>query len=309
MEYVKFGKTGLDVSRLCLGCMTYGVPDRGTHPWTLDEEKSRPLIKQAVELGINFFDTANIYSDGTSEEIVGRALEGLYAARRRRDRDEGLLPHAAGTERRAACRARRSYAKSTNSLRRLGTDYRRSLPDPSLGLPTPIEETLEALHDVVKAGKARYIGASSHVRVAVLPRRSNVPTCTAGRDSSRCRTTSTCSTARRSARCCRYAPTEGIGVMPWSPLARGRLTRELGRDQYAPGDRRIRQDTLRAISGSRSRHHRSGQCHRLRPRRAAGSGRAGLGASEGRRDVADHRCIEAGPIEGRGCRAFVETVQ
>src|SRR5579864_4781712 len=74
MEYVKLGSTGLDVSRLCLGCMTYGVPDRGTHPWTLDEEKSRPLIKAALEAGINFFDTANTYSDGTSEEIVGRAL-------------------------------------------------------------------------------------------------------------------------------------------------------------------------------------------------------------------------------------------
>ena len=75
MEYVKFGKTGLDVSRLCIGCMTYGIPDRGSHPWTLEEEKSRPLIKQAVELGINFFDTANVYSDGTSEEILGRALK------------------------------------------------------------------------------------------------------------------------------------------------------------------------------------------------------------------------------------------
>src|ERR1700743_1064895 len=75
MDYVKFGKTGLDVSRLCIGCMTYGVADRGAHPWTLDEEKSRPLIKQALDLGINFFDTANVYSDGTSEEIVGRALK------------------------------------------------------------------------------------------------------------------------------------------------------------------------------------------------------------------------------------------
>src|ERR1700710_1024477 len=75
MDYVKFGKTGLDVSRLCIGCMSYGIPERGPHPWTLDEENSRPLIKQAIELGINFFDTANVYSDGTSEEIVGRALK------------------------------------------------------------------------------------------------------------------------------------------------------------------------------------------------------------------------------------------
>src|SRR5258708_7881360 len=85
MDYVKFGKTGLGVSRLCIGCMTYGIPNRGPHPWTLDEEKSRPLIKQALELGINFFDTANVYSDGTSEEIVGRVLMDFVR------RDDGVL--------------------------------------------------------------------------------------------------------------------------------------------------------------------------------------------------------------------------
>ena len=108
MKYRKLGRTGLDVSRICLGCMSYGEPDRGGHPWSLDEEASRPFIKQALELGINFFDTANVYSDGTSEEIVGRALARLRRPRRGRDRHQGARADAPGPERRRACRARRS---------------------------------------------------------------------------------------------------------------------------------------------------------------------------------------------------------
>jgi 1-deoxyxylulose-5-phosphate synthase len=223
MEYVKFGKTGLDVSRLCIGCMTYGIPERGPHPWTLDEEKSRPLIKQAVELGINFFDTANVYSDGTSEEILGRALKEFT---RREDvviatKVNGRVrrgPNGAGLSRKAI------LGELDNSLRRLGTDfvdlYQIHRWDPAV----PIEETMEALHDVVKAGKARYIGASSMYawqfskalytsrlrgwtefvsmqnHVNLLNReeeREMLPLCKA----------------------------EGVGVIPWSPLARGRLTR------------------------------------------------------------------------------------
>src|SRR6201994_2565145 len=122
MEYLKFGKTGLDVSLLCIGCMTHGIPERGPHPWTLDEEKSRPLIRQALELGINFFDTANVYSDGTSEEIVGRALKDFAK------RDAIVLatkvhgkmhddPNGKGLSRKAI------FAEVENSLRRLGTDY------------------------------------------------------------------------------------------------------------------------------------------------------------------------------------------
>ena len=108
MDYVKLGRTGLEVSRLCLGCMSFGVPERGAHPWTLDEEQGRPLIRRALELGINFFDTANVYSDGTSEEIVGRALRGLRPARRgRASRPRSTT--ACGRARTAAgCRARRS---------------------------------------------------------------------------------------------------------------------------------------------------------------------------------------------------------
>jgi aryl-alcohol dehydrogenase-like predicted oxidoreductase len=224
MQFTKLGSTGLDVSRLCLGCMTYGIPDRGNHAWTLDEAASRPLLRQAIEAGINFFDTANVYSDGTSEEIVGRALKD-YARR-----DEVVIatkvqgrmrpgPNGAGLSRKAI------MTEIDASLRRLGTDYVDLYQIHRFDHDVPVEETLEALHDVVKAGKARYIGASSmyawqfatmlHVAdangwtrfstmqdyVNLLYReeeREMLPLCAA----------------------------EGIGVIPWSPLARGRLTRD-----------------------------------------------------------------------------------
>jgi aryl-alcohol dehydrogenase-like predicted oxidoreductase len=224
MEYTKLGTTGLDVSRICLGCMTFGIPGRGNHEWTLDEEKSRPILKQAVEAGINFFDTANVYSDGTSEEIVGRALKDFTR------REEVVIatkvhgrmrpgPNGAGLSRKAI------LTEIDASLRRLGTDYVDLYQIHRFDPAVPIEETLEALHDVVKAGKARYIGASSmhawqfatmlHVAEAngwtrfvtmqdylnLLYReeeREMLPLCAA----------------------------EGIGVIPWSPLARGRLTRD-----------------------------------------------------------------------------------
>src|SRR6476469_827452 len=160
MEYTNLGKTGLKVSRICLGCMTYGVPDRGVHEWTLDEEASRPLIRQALEAGINFFDTANVYSDGTSEEIVGKALRDFA------NRDEiGLAtkvhgrtrpgPNGSGLSRKAI------MTEIDHSLSRLGTDYVDLYQIHRFDPHTPVEETMEALHDLVKAGKVRYIGASS----------------------------------------------------------------------------------------------------------------------------------------------------
>src|ERR1043165_487095 len=160
MEYTNLGKTGLKVSRICLGCMTYGVPDRGAHPWSLDEEKSRPLIRQAIELGINFFDTANTYSDGTSEEIVGRALKDFSR------REEIVLATKVFYPMREGPNARGLSRKSIMteidaSLRRLGTDYVDLYQIHRWDKHTPIEETLEALHDVIRSGKARYIGASS----------------------------------------------------------------------------------------------------------------------------------------------------
>jgi len=223
MQYVKLGSTGLDVSRLCLGCMTFGIPERGNHTWTLTEDKSRPLIKQALELGINFFDTANVYSDGTSEEIVGRALkdfarreEIVLATKVRGRMSPG--PNGEGLSRKAI------FAELDNSLRRLGTDYVDLYQIHRLDHSTPIEETLEALHDLVKAGKVRYIGASSmyawqfakalyisrahgwtpfvsmqnHLNLLYREEeREMLPLCT----------------------------DQKIAVLPWSPLARGRLAR------------------------------------------------------------------------------------
>lgn len=224
VEYVRLGSTGLEVSRICLGCMSYGVPERGNHSWVLDEEESRPFIKRALELGINFFDTANVYSDGTSEEIVGRALKD-YARR-----DEIVLatkvngrmhqgPNGAGLSRKAI------MSEIDNSLRRLGTDYVDLYQIHRWDDNVPIEETMEALHDVVKAGKARYIGASSMYAWQFLTalnvaekhgwtrfismqnylnllyreeEREMIPLCSE----------------------------EKIGLIPWSPLARGRLTRD-----------------------------------------------------------------------------------
>ena len=160
MKYVKLGSTGVEVSPICLGCMSFGVPDRGGHPWSHDEEASRPLIRRAIEAGINFFDTANVYSDGTSEEIIGRALAELA------NRDEIVLatkvygrmrprPNGSGLSRKAI------LSEIDDSLRRLGTDYVDLYQIHRWDHETPIAETIEALHDVVKAGKARYIGASS----------------------------------------------------------------------------------------------------------------------------------------------------
>ena len=160
MEYVKLGNTGLEVSRICLGCMGFGDAERWIHPWVLDEERSRPIIKKALELGINFFDTANSYSGGASEEIVGRALKD-YA-----NRDEVVIatkvyfpmrkgPNSGGLSRKAI------MSEIDKSLKRLGTDYVDLYQIHRWDYNTPIEETMEALHDVVKAGKARYIGASS----------------------------------------------------------------------------------------------------------------------------------------------------
>jgi aryl-alcohol dehydrogenase-like predicted oxidoreductase len=226
MEYVKFGRTGMEVSRLCVGCMTFGVPDRGTHPWTLPEPASRPLIRQALDLGINFFDTANVYSDGTSEEIVGRALRDFTK------RDDIVLatkvhgrmrpgPNGAGLSRKAILR------EIDDSLRRLGTDYVDLYQihrwDPSV----PIEETMEALHDVVKAGKARYIGASSmpawrfskaiytsrlHGWTEFVSMQNHVNLL--HRDEER--------------EMLPLCLDQGIAVIPWSPLARGLLTRPWG---------------------------------------------------------------------------------
>jgi len=224
MDYVKLGRTGLDVSRICLGCMSYGVPERGIAPWSLNEEESRPFIRRALELGINFFDTANVYSDGTSEEIVGRALKEFAR------RDEVVIatkvffrmgpgPNGAGLSRKAI------MSEIDHSLKRLGTDYVDLYQIHRWDNTTPIEETMEALHDVVKAGKARYIGASSMYAWQFLK---------AQQVAERNGWTKFVSMQnllnllyreeeREMLPLCRA---EGVGVIPWSPLAKGRLTRD-----------------------------------------------------------------------------------
>jgi 1-deoxyxylulose-5-phosphate synthase len=163
MEYLKLGRTGLEVSRICLGCMSYGVPDQGNHAWSISEEDSRPFIKRALEGGINFFDTGNRYSLGSSEEILGRAMKDFAR------RDEVVIatkvngrmrpgPNGAGLSRKAI------MMEIDASLRRLGTDYVDLYQIHRWDYGAPIEETLEALHDIVKTGKVRYIGASSMQR-------------------------------------------------------------------------------------------------------------------------------------------------
>ena len=224
MEYARLGTTGLEVSRLCLGCMGFGDASRWIHQWVLDEAGSRPVIQHALELGINFFDTANVYSIGVSEEILGRALKDFAR------RDEVIIatkvhgrmrdgPNGGGLSRKAI------LSEIDASLKRLGTDHVDLYQIHRWDAATPIEETMEALHDVVKAGKARYIGASAmwawqfqralhaaeqhgwtrfvsmqdHLNLIYREEeREMLPLCRA----------------------------EGIGVIPYSPLAAGRLTRD-----------------------------------------------------------------------------------
>ncbi len=224
MDYVRLGKTGLQVSRICMGCMTFGIPDRGAHPWTLDEKASRPIIKRALDLGINFFDTANAYSDGTSEEIVGRALRELTS------REEVVVatkvffplkdhPNAGGLSRKAI------MANIDASLQRLGMDYVDLYQIHRWDYQTPIEETLEALHDVVKAGKARYIGASSmHAwQFAKALYTADLHGWTRFTTMQNYLNLIYREEEREMMQLCAE---EGIGVIPWSPLARGRLTRD-----------------------------------------------------------------------------------
>ena len=260
MKTTRLGRTGLEISRICLGCMSYGEPERGNHPWTLGDAASRPFIKKALDLGINFFDTANVYSDGTSEEIVGRALvdyarrgEIVLATKVHGRMHKG--PNGAGLSRKAI------FAEIDASLKRLGTDHVDLYQIHRWDYGVPIEETLEALNDVVRAGKALHIGASSmhawqFARALYLSdrhgwarfvtmqnfvnllyreeEREMLPLCKA----------------------------EGIGVIPWSPLARGRLTRdwdatsarsetdEFGRSLYAKtgeADRKV-VEALAAVS-------------------------------------------------------------
>lgn len=224
MHYIPLGDTDLRVSRLCLGCMTFGEPDRGNHAWTLPEESSRPLIKYALAGGINFFDTSNNYSDGSSEEILGRALR-EYARR-----DSVIVAtkvyHQVGDLPQGLSRAQ-ILRSIDDSLRRLGMEYVDLLQIHRWDYTTPIEETLEALNDVVKAGKARYIGASSmHARqfsqALALQEQNSWARFVTMQDHYNL------IYREEENEMLPLCSREGVAVMPWSPLARGRLSRPWG---------------------------------------------------------------------------------
>jgi 1-deoxyxylulose-5-phosphate synthase len=249
MNYVRFGSTGMKVSRLCLGCMTYGVPNRGKHAWTLPEETSRPFLKQAIEAGINFFDTANSYSDGTSEEITGRALRDFAR------RDEIVIatkvfyPWGRDTANMRGLSRKAIMTAIDASLARLGTDYVDLYQIHRWDYETPIEETMEALHDIVKAGKARYIGASSMHAWQF---------CTALHVAQQNGWTRFVSMQpyynllyrEEEREMLKLCAAEGIAVIPWSPLARGRLARPW--TDEAPTDR-DRTDEVSKVLYARTR--------------------------------------------------------
>lgn len=261
MDYVKFGSTGLEVSRLVLGCMSFGDATRGTHAWTLDEEGSRALIRQALEAGINFLDTANSYSGGTSEEIVGRAIRDFAR------RDEIVLatkvfnrmrpgPNGSGLSRRAI------FSEIDASLTRLGTDYVDLYQIHRWDDRTPIEETMEALHDVVKAGKARYIGASSmaswQFAKAIYTARLHGWTPFVSMQNHL-----NLLYREEEREMLPFCRDQGVAVIPWSPLARGRLARAwdessarqetdvFGRSLYSDADPQI-VDAVGAIAAARN---------------------------------------------------------
>lgn len=224
MQYIKLGTTGLDVSSIAIGAMTYGDPKRGHPVWSLNEEASRPLIKHALDAGINFFDTANMYSYGSSEEILGRALKDFA------DRDDVVIatklrhpmrpghPNGYGLSRKAI------MTEVDHSLRRLGTDYIDLYQIHRNDHATPLEETLEALHDLVKAGKVRYLGASSmhaweFAKALNLQKQNGWARFVTMQDHYNL-------LAREEEReMIPLALDEGVGTIVWSPLARGRLAR------------------------------------------------------------------------------------
>ena len=228
MRYTRLGKTGLEVSQLCLGCMAFGDVSTGERLWALDEEKSKPIIRQALDAGINFFDTANQYSRGTSEQITGKILWSFVR------REEIVLatkvhfrmrqgPNGMGQSR------KNILFEVDESLKRLGTDYIDLYQIHRYDPNTPIEETLEALHDVVKAGKVRYVGASSmfayqFMKMLMTQRMKGWSPFVSMQNHVNLLHREE---EREMLPLCRE---EGIGVVPWSPLARGRLARPWGTD-------------------------------------------------------------------------------
>ncbi|KIF71507.1 alcohol dehydrogenase [Streptomyces sp. AcH 505] len=224
MEYVRLGRTGLEVSRIVLGCMSFGDPQSGSHPWSLPVEESRPLVRQAVEAGITTFDTANVYSLGSSEEIVGRLL-GEFAKREEvviATKVNGRMhagPKGAGLSRAAI------FSQAEASLRRLGTDYIDLYQIHRYDPNTPIEETMEALHDLVRAGKVRYIGASS-MWTWQFANAQHTAELHGWTPFVSMQDQYNLLMREEEREMLPFCLDQGVGVLPWSPLARGRLTRD-----------------------------------------------------------------------------------
>ncbi|MFS0699362.1 aldo/keto reductase [Cellulomonas sp. 179-A 4D5 NHS] len=249
MEHTRLGTSGLRVSRIALGCMSFGEPSRGTNAWTLDDDAAGPVFRQALDLGITFWDTANVYSDGSSEEIVGRAL------RRYARREDVVLatkvffrmhdgPGGQGLSRKAI------LEQVDASLTRLGTDHVDLYQIHRFDPETPVEETMEALHDVVKAGKARYIGASSmHAwQLATMQHAADLGGWTRFVSMQDQYNLMQREEEREMFGLLAH---QGVGSLPWSPLAKGRLARPFGdsttRFAHDPVGQRFYGDGDRAV--------------------------------------------------------------
>jgi aryl-alcohol dehydrogenase-like predicted oxidoreductase len=239
MDYVNLGRTGLKVSRICLGSMSYGDPTRGNHSWVMTEEAGRPFLRRALEAGINFFDTANAYSDGASEEVLGRAVRDFAT------RDAVVIstkvynpmrndPNGKGLSRKAI------FTEVDASLRRLGTDYIDLYIIHRWDYETPLEETLEALHDVVKAGKARYLGASS-MHAWQLMKALGIQRANGWATFVSMQNHLNLLYREEEREMLPLCISEGVAVTPWSPLARGRLTRPW---ETTPSTKRAAEDEV-----------------------------------------------------------------
>lgn len=223
MKYTRLGRTGLKVSKICLGCMTYGEPNRGNHSWTLPEAESLPFIHKAFESGINFFDTANVYSDGSSEEILGKAIKDIGR------REEMVIATKVNGQMRpdvngVGLSRKAILAEIDQSLKRLGLDYVDLYQIHRWDNQTPIEETMEALHDVVKSGKARYIGASS-MHAWQFSKAHYVAKMNGWTPFATMQNHYNLLYREEEREMMPLCAELGVGVIPWSPLARGRLTR------------------------------------------------------------------------------------
>nr|WP_154928017.1 aldo/keto reductase [Pantoea agglomerans] len=224
MKLIQLGTTDLQVSRLCLGCMTYGEPTRGNHAWTLPEASSRPLIQQALNAGINFFDTANSYSDGSSEEILGRALKDFA---RREEIVVATKVYFPLSNLSQGLSRKNILHSIDDSLQRLGMEYVDLLQIHRWDYETPLEETLEALHDVVQSGKARYIGASS-MHASQFAQALQMQSQQGWHRFVSMQDQYNLIQREEEREMHPLCQKEQIAVLPWSPLARGKLTRPWG---------------------------------------------------------------------------------